>query len=231
MTTRKPLFTATLLAAFSLAAASPSLAQGPPPGPPPGGPGPEMRETIQLYQLHRMREALGLSQEQTLDLMSVMEERREAELELRRRHREVRETLRQLVKEEAAGDREYLKGVEAFEQVEREIHRKQEELRDREDAILTPRQRAQRILFEPRFHEQMRQRMQQAGRAPGQQGRRPAMRQQLERLRETDPELYEAIRRRIDEGEPLTEEQKQQLMELRRDRMQERRSRAGSGSP
>ena len=124
---------------------------------------------------------------------------------MREAHREAREALRRLVEEDTAGDREYLKAVEAFEDVEREIRRRQEQLREREDAILTPRQRAQRILFEPRFHEQMRQRMQRAQRP--QQDRRPAMRRQLEQLRETDPELYEAIRRRIDEGEPLTEEQ------------------------
>jgi Spy/CpxP family protein refolding chaperone len=188
-----------------------------------------MRETIQLYQLHRMREALGLSQEQTLDLMSVMEEREKAERELRERHREAREELRRLVEAGTAGDRECLSAVENFERVERDIRSKLEEFREKEDAILTPQQRAQRILFEPRFHEQMRRRMEQARRP--QQGRRDAMRRQLEQLRETDPELYEAIRRRIDEGEPLTEEQKEQLLQLRRKKMQERRSRAGSGAP
>lgn len=222
-----------------LAPASLQAQPGPPPPPPPQGgpegdvPPPELAETIQLFYLHRLRDALDLDEEQTLKILDILDERREAERTLRERHHEALMRLRDLVDQKGTQDSEYLRALEDLERAEKDMQKQTEDFEKREDAVLSPRQRAMRRLFEPAFRRGVEDRIRrlrsmQGGDRPG--AGRP-MDQRLERLRQTNPELYERLKRRMEEGGPLTDEERRMLMEERRRRLDQDRSGAGAPVP
>jgi len=185
---------------------------GPPPPPPgapgpPGGPGMEgIGETVEIYRVHMMREALGLTEQQTLKMLDLGEKRRDGMRGIQEKRRDLMQRMGELVKESGAKDsdfRQALRDEAALREQERSLH---EGLRKEAEAILTPRQQVQLLFFERRFEEEMRRRIEglrgrgRQGAGPGAgPGMQPGRQERLQELKETNPQLYEEIRRRQEE--------------------------------
>jgi Spy/CpxP family protein refolding chaperone len=196
--------------------------------PPPGDRGrDDIHETIQLYFLHRMRDTLNLDDAQTLKLMDLMEQRREEEAKLRDARREAGIALKQLAEREDVRDSEYVRALGQWESVENDMRDLHDRYRRMEDDLMTPRQRVLRRVHEASMRREVETRIRDARRMRRDDRDRPGQSRQerLERLRETDPELYEQIRERMESGEPFTPEERRRMMEERRRRILEDESR------
>ena len=146
------------------------------------GPGPrvrdqerqkEIQETIEIYMITKMKRYLDLSDEQERTMIPLVEELNTSRREIREhRHLTMRE-LRSLIEDEAASEDEIeslLADLDAIQRDFRQIEtRAQEEIRE----TLTPRQQAQFLVFQERFHREMRHRMRRLERGEGPGGERP----------------------------------------------------------
>lgn len=202
------------------------------PGPPPPGRGPgappaageegDLRETIQLFVLHQLRERLELSDEQTIELMTLLEERREAERSVRDRHQEALERLRELVRDPGSRDSELTEALSELDAAEEQGRRMEEELSRREESILTPRQRALRRLVGPEIHRRIEERIRTFRRLRGSGADNDLRRERMERLRREDPERFETMRRRLEGGGTNADpEARRRMLEERRRRLRE----------
>jgi len=189
---------------------------GPPPGPPQGEPGFEGVEgTVEIFRVHMMRQALQLSEEQTLEMLDLGEKRRAAMQGIRTREKELRDRMQKLIESPATPDAQFRQALQEAAALRAEEMGTHEKLRKEAEAILTPRQQVQLLFFERRFEEEMRRRI-EAVRGRGREGAGPPgagpraeqRRQRLEDLKESNPELYEKIiqrqRERQGQGGPPT---------------------------
>jgi len=122
----------------------------------------DMRETITLLMMVRMKNELGLTQQQYEQVLPRVEERERSRHANLRARREKVQKLRESLAREGAKDAEFTEGVEALLALD-EADRKQDvslvsDLRK----VLTPRQQAQLVLFRQRFRQWMQGRMQDA---------------------------------------------------------------------
>jgi Spy/CpxP family protein refolding chaperone len=151
-----------LLLALSLACPA-AIAQEPPSGEAVGRPGPaaqeraSRRETVRLYLVHRMREALSLTDAQTLKVMDVLEE-------LDRARQDHQTALRGLAAQLKTGLADPATPDSLFRDIVAKARKEQEEfeattrgLDGRLLEILTPRQQAQFILLRRQLLEELRQ--------------------------------------------------------------------------
>jgi Spy/CpxP family protein refolding chaperone len=118
----------------------------------------EMKETIQIWRLHKMREVMELTREQSDAVLRIEEERNRRERELRERTRQAtREIKESLDRGAPDGDlKRQVEAVLALQGERGEIRKKsQNEMRQ----ILNVRQQAQYVLFEMHFKKKMREMM------------------------------------------------------------------------
>jgi hypothetical protein len=142
----------------------PSLAQTRPPadkpGPPqPGGMSAELQETLHLYLIHKLTEELELSDEQTLKLMPLIRERENNRWEYFQSHSERQRELALLLEDEESSEAAMENAISAIRQGEHELHQREAQLNLEIAAQLTTRQYAQFVLFQERFHNEIRQRV------------------------------------------------------------------------
>lgn len=191
----------------------------------------ELHETVQLFFLHKMRDLLALDQRQTMELMDIMDQRREKSLALREQHHKAVQNLTSIVEQDNATDAEYRAAVQDWEDTEKKIRSLDDEFRSREDAILTPKQQAMRRVLEPQIHKEIQGRVRQIqkmDRSGSQQGQGPSRNQNgLKRLREADPELFKRLQEKRQNGEELTQEEREAVrkfaVEERRRQMRNQR--------
>lgn len=175
--TRGRLIIAMAAAAFLLASLllDPSLAQtqapeqtepppravGPPHGHsgPPGGLSPELQETIHLYMIHKLTEELELGDEQALALMPLIREREKNRWAYFQSHNERQRELARLLEDEKSSEAVLVNTVTAMRQAESDLHQREAQLNLEIAALLTTRQYAQFVLFQERFHNEIRQRV------------------------------------------------------------------------
>ena len=138
----KRVFLAASLALLALAA----LAQpASPPGPHGGSGAEEKRDTVRLFVVHKMREALALTDAQTLkvlDAMEAVDQEREAEKTARRA---AFERLQSLVSDQATQDPAFKEAVAQFLRFQEQSETRMRELEGKLLAIMTPKQQAQYI--------------------------------------------------------------------------------------
>lgn len=153
---------APLACSLLLACSLPALAQG---GGRPGGPGgrgpraEDLRETLTILMMVRMKEELGLSKEQyeqILPRVEEMEKARQAGFESRR---ELGVRLRALLKQGSAEDSEFREIVEKISELDEAEHRREQAFDSGLRALLSPRQQGQLILFRQRFRGWLEERM------------------------------------------------------------------------
>ena len=143
-------------------AAGPALAQ---PGGP-GGPGEEiradeLRETIEIYMLSRMKIELELTAAQEQEVVPLVQELSAA----RQAHRQERRLsllrLRPLVEDPATDDAAITAELERMRQGERSFREAEEAAMARIREVLTPRQEGRFALFLERFMQDMQRRLRQ----------------------------------------------------------------------
>ncbi len=155
----------------------PPDAFGPPGGPPGGPPDDDLRETITLLMMVRMKRELALSDKQYEQILPKVQEFEQTRAASFRERRSLDEQLRALLGREGVKDSEYTELVNRMASLD-EADRKAEaahlaELR----RVLTPRQQAQLIVFRMQFRQWIESRMRDArqlrgqGPGPGGQGR------------------------------------------------------------
>jgi hypothetical protein len=137
-------------------------AQAPPPPPPEGAPlppqpGDTRRDVMRLYVVQRMREALAMSDAQTLKAMDVLaaidKQRANNQSELRL----FLEDLRRQLDDPATSDERCKELVAEFQKKQARNETALRELEGRLLAILAPRQQAQYILLRRQLMEEMRE--------------------------------------------------------------------------
>lgn len=165
------------LALLALCPALFPLAQAPPPQDPPGAEeatpheeGPR-REMARLRLLSQMRQRLGLSEAQTVRVLSLFEA---MEVQRERQRKEMRgeeERLRALVDAPASTETALREAIATFEKL-RESHQRENDTREMDLlAVLTPRQQAQWLLLRRELMGGMADRMD--GRPMGPRGAGP----------------------------------------------------------
>ncbi len=141
-------------------------------GPGPGGEPPvtpeEVREAMQYLMIARLKKALQLTpeQEQTVipQINGLMEARRGF---AGQRHARMA-SLRVMVHDPAADEGEIGRTLGEIREIEQEYRGREEELRNRINAELTPRQQARLLFFERHFRGAMQKRLREAfGRGAG----------------------------------------------------------------
>jgi Spy/CpxP family protein refolding chaperone len=118
----------------------------------------EMKETIQIWRLHKMREIMDLTREQSDTVLRIEEQRNRRERELRERTRQAtREIKESLDRGASDGDlKRQVEAILALQDERGEIRKKfQNEMRQN----LNVRQQAQYVLFEMHFKKKMREMM------------------------------------------------------------------------
>jgi len=156
---------------------SPPEAFGPPGGPPGGPLDDDLRETITLLMMVRMKRELALSDRQYEQILPKVQEFEQTRAASFRERRSLDEQVRALLGREGVKDSEYTELVNRMASLD-EADRKAEashlaELR----RVLTPRQQAQLIVFRLQFRQWIEGRMRGArqlrgqGPGPGGQGR------------------------------------------------------------
>ena len=140
-----------------------AFAQAPPGGdgaPPPGtvaGERASRRETVRLYLVHRMREALSLTDSQTLKIMDLLEEMDRN----RQGHQAALQAIAAQIKaglaDPSTPDSTFRDSVARARKEQEEFETKTRDLDGRLLEVLTPRQQAQFILLRRQLLEELRQ--------------------------------------------------------------------------
>lgn len=139
-----------------------------PPGP--DGPrGDDLRETIEIYMLAKMKTELNLSHDQEEQIVPLVQSLSAARQKFRRDRRQALDSLRPLVNDPSTGDAAFIEGLKNLDQAERSFHAEEQATMEKIRAALSPRQQAQFFLFMERFMVEMqhRLRMMQGGGPPG----------------------------------------------------------------
>jgi len=146
-------FLATLIALVAMTA----LAQPASPPGPRGTSEAEKRDTVRLFVVHKMREALALSDAQTLkvlDAMEAVDQERESE---KTERRAAFGRLQTLVDNQGTQDPAYKEAVAQFLRFQEQSESKMRELENKLLSIMTPKQQAQYILLRRQLVEELRQ--------------------------------------------------------------------------
>jgi len=122
----------------------------------------DMRETITLLMMVRMKNELGLTQQQYEQVLPRVEERERSRRENLRARREKVQKLRESLAREGAKDAEFTESVEALLALDESDRKQEVSLVSDLRKILTPRQQAQLVLFRQRFRQWMEGRMRDA---------------------------------------------------------------------
>jgi hypothetical protein len=202
-----PILLSLTIAAFAAAQPGPPPRPGePPPGRPEGGD--DLRATVEIYMVHRMKEALDLDEKQSLQVLDLLQERRESMQAVHEGRRELMKTTHALLADEGATEGEFRKALREEEELRRQEMKVQDGFREGLARILSSRQQLQFQIFERRFEEGMRRRIEQM-RQGEERDRRGQRQRRLEHLRQTDPERYRELqqRRREKAMEEIREEQ------------------------
>jgi len=158
--------------AASCAQAAPEA--GAPSGAPPrGGRSREdMRETITLLMMVRMKNELGLSQQQYEQVLPRVEERERSRRSNFRERRHRLDQLRTMLGREGVKDAELTEAVEGLLALDEADRRQDESFVSDMRRILTPRQQGQLLLFRQRFRQWIDGRMRDAQELRRRHGRR-----------------------------------------------------------
>jgi Spy/CpxP family protein refolding chaperone len=147
-----------------------AVAQGGPPAAGPAGPrrmrdADERRDTVRLYLVHRMREALALSDAQTLKVLDVMEAIDTAREAHQATLRSILARLRAGLNDPSTSDATFKETVADVQKEQAQFEAKARDLESQLLAVLTPRQQAQYIILRRQLIEEMGQRL--GGRGAG----------------------------------------------------------------
>lgn len=165
-----------LIAAFALGSLL-LAAQTPPPAPPPGEipdaeavspkDGPARRELLRLAVISQMRQRMGLSEAQTVRVMTIFEAMEKQQERHRLEMEPIQKRLRAIVEDPATPDPAFKEAVAAFEK-QREANQRENDAREAELlAALNPRQQAQWVLLRRELIGRIADRM-EGRRGPGQ---------------------------------------------------------------
>lgn len=189
------------------------------PGPPP------FAQDLHDIRIHRLQDALELSDEAAEALREEMERSRGAHREALETRREALRELRETLSEDPVRESEVARALERLEEHHDSIRRLQREHHDRLSEILTPSQRARLLVFNRRFDERLREMLhQRRGERPpvGPRASRPRMNRRsappAPGLRGRAPDAPEAradlLRRRIEHMESELERMRDRLRQL-----------------
>ena len=152
-----------------------ALAQG---GPPAAGAGPrrlhdadQRRDTVRLYLVHRMREALALSDAQTLKVLDVMEAIDAAREAHQSTMRSIQARLQSALNDSATSDATFQAAVADVQKEQAQFEARARELDAQLLAVLTPRQQAKYVVLRRQLIEEMGQRPGGRGMGDGPKGR------------------------------------------------------------
>jgi Spy/CpxP family protein refolding chaperone len=174
-----------LLAVLVLLAAPSVIPSAPPPppsGPPAaqGGPGgkdrddgvrdEEIRETIEIYMLARMKRALDLTREQEEELIPLVQDLSSARQVYRREHRLSMMRLRPLVEDPSSEESEIRAELDRLQESESTFRDEERRTMDRIRSLLSSRQQAQFVLFQERFTQEMQRRLRHMRHLHGEDG-------------------------------------------------------------
>lgn len=138
---------------------------------PPGGMSAELQETMHLYLVFRLTEELELSDEQALRIMPLIKEREKTRWEFFQGQSELQRDLGAMIDNEEISEAEIENTLTVIRQSERKFHQREEQLSLEIAALLSTRQYAKFVIFQQRFHNDMRQRVKRL-RGMEHQGRR-----------------------------------------------------------
>jgi Spy/CpxP family protein refolding chaperone len=124
--------------------------------------GDDMRETITLLMMVRMKNELGLSQQQYEQVLPKVEERERSRQTNFRSRRERLAKLREVLAREGAKDSEFTEAVESILALDEADRRQDESFVADMRRILSPRQQAQLLIFRQRFRQWIEGRMRDA---------------------------------------------------------------------
>ena len=122
----------------------------------------DMRETITLLMLTRMKNELGLSQQQYEQVVPRVEERERSRQANFRSRRERLNKLREILAREGTKDSEFTEAVEGILALDEADRRLDESFVSDMRHILTPRQQGQLVIFRQRFRQWIEGRMRDA---------------------------------------------------------------------
>jgi Spy/CpxP family protein refolding chaperone len=149
-------------------------------GPPPGEAEEDLRETIEIYMMARMKRALDLSDEQQQKVIPLVQELSDARQEFNRERRVLLMRLRSLVDDPEATEQEIREVLDRLEEAQGRFRQQETGSQSRIRSLLTPLQQARFIFFQEEFRRDMEQRLRRlremnggAG-APGRPRRRAA---------------------------------------------------------
>ncbi len=121
----------------------------------------EMQETIQIWRLHKLRESLELTAEQSAAVLRVEENRNRRERELRERAVQAARGLKESL-DRGASDSELGSQVDAILALQGEGGKIRENFQSEMRRTLNVRQQAKYVLFEMRFKKKVREMMARA---------------------------------------------------------------------
>jgi uncharacterized protein YpuA (DUF1002 family) len=123
-----------------------------------------VQETVELYMLVRLKEEVGLSEQQEARVMPVvrqmMRQRRESAIERRR----IAEDLQRMLEQKPLPEQQVQDAVERLLDLEREEHRRQEKSHEELASMLGTEQQARLILFQDRFVRDIQDRLREVRR-------------------------------------------------------------------
>jgi hypothetical protein len=156
---------------------------------------------VEIFMIHQMKGALDLTDEQSLQVLDLLGERGESMREVHQGRRELMESTRALLDDEGASEGEFRRALREEEELRKREMAVQEEFREGLAKVLSSRQQVQFFVFERRFEEGMRKRIERMRQQRQEQGldRREQRQRRMEHLRETNPEKYEEMQRRMEE--------------------------------
>lgn len=126
---------------------------------PPGEMSDELRETMHLYLVFRLTEELELSDEQALKIMPLIKVREKTRWEHFQTQSELQRTLAVMVEDDKSSEAELENLLTGIRQADQDFHQQQDQLNLEIAALLSTRQYAKFIIFQQRFHNDMRQRV------------------------------------------------------------------------
>ena len=167
-----------LCAAFPAAASpdpAPARAEEPSPGPPGDDVDAELAEAIQDVMVVQAKRRIGLSDEQARDVGSIMRRMGEVRREHQSRRREGLRTLAAMAEDSTLADDEIERRIESLLRADDEFMTAERRLMGDIRARLDTRQQARWMVFNDRFRDELRRRVEDArqGRRGGPGMRRP----------------------------------------------------------
>jgi len=124
----------------------------------------DLRETIKVLMIVRMKQELRLSREQELELVPRVQKMFEVRQSFARQQRKALRRLRRHLMEEAVPAAKVRESVLRLDEIEKKQQSSELALRADIDRVLKPRQQARFRLFIPEFRRQMQRRIDQAWR-------------------------------------------------------------------